>query len=336
MENGTRKTGGGTTCGRVLVLDSSRIVREALCQLLESLGFTVVVGAGGTEAEIFQEVLSKNPPDLLVASLASDAELEFCVPVIKRARDKLPGLKTVVLADCTRLGAIAAVTRAGADAVLSTDISADVLKRSLELVLLGQRLFPADIAQALLKPTAPAAAGQARGDLDGAAHAPAPDPNAAIGRRLGLLSNRERQILSCLVNGMSNKLIARALDITEATVKVHVKGVLRKTRLGNRTQAAIWALNNSIWDSPPPAQIAGPQPALPYVHAPLIRETGMQEEPARSEAAAATQRLASVSEDPGSPGMHGIPTSPPPTAGSDAIMPAFPRIVGRDARLDAP
>jgi two-component system nitrate/nitrite response regulator NarL len=58
------------------------------------------------------------------------------------------------------------------------------------------------------------------------------------------LSDRERQILSCLIHGQSNKVIARELDIAEATVKVHVKGLLRKLRAANRTQAAVWALKH--------------------------------------------------------------------------------------------
>ena len=56
------------------------------------------------------------------------------------------------------------------------------------------------------------------------------------------LSEREEQILKGLVKGLSNKIIARKLDIAEATVKVHMKSILRKIRVANRTQAAVWAL----------------------------------------------------------------------------------------------
>jgi two-component system nitrate/nitrite response regulator NarL len=55
------------------------------------------------------------------------------------------------------------------------------------------------------------------------------------------LSVREREILSCLREGAPNKLIARKLEITEATIKVHVKAILRKIGAANRTQAAMWA-----------------------------------------------------------------------------------------------
>jgi DNA-binding NarL/FixJ family response regulator len=55
---------------------------------------------------------------------------------------------------------------------------------------------------------------------------------------------REEQILRDLVKGLPNKIIARKLDIAETTVKVHLKSILRKIRAANRTQAAIWALEN--------------------------------------------------------------------------------------------
>jgi len=57
-------------------------------------------------------------------------------------------------------------------------------------------------------------------------------------------SRREMLILRMLMEGASNKVIARRLVITESTVKVHVKAILRKLRLQNRTQAAIWASNH--------------------------------------------------------------------------------------------
>ena len=58
------------------------------------------------------------------------------------------------------------------------------------------------------------------------------------------LSRRETSILRLLMQGTSNKVIARQLVITEATVKVHIKAILRKLRLHNRTQAAMWASNH--------------------------------------------------------------------------------------------
>ena len=58
------------------------------------------------------------------------------------------------------------------------------------------------------------------------------------------LSQREAHILDGLVQGHANKVIARSCNITEATVKVHMKSILRKIQVANRTQAAIWALEH--------------------------------------------------------------------------------------------
>jgi two-component system, NarL family, nitrate/nitrite response regulator NarL len=62
--------------------------------------------------------------------------------------------------------------------------------------------------------------------------------------RSGGLSEREGQILKGLMKGHSNKVIARMCDVTEATIKVHMKSILRKIRVANRTQAAIWAFEH--------------------------------------------------------------------------------------------
>ena len=50
--------------------------------------------------------------------------------------------------------------------------------------------------------------------------------------------------MRCIIEGESNKCIARKINVTEATVKVHVKAILRKIRVQNRTQAAVWGMNN--------------------------------------------------------------------------------------------
>jgi two-component system nitrate/nitrite response regulator NarL len=61
-----------------------------------------------------------------------------------------------------------------------------------------------------------------------------------------VLSAREAEVLNCLSVGCANKVIARQFGITEATVKVHVKAILRKIHVKNRTEAAIWARNHGL------------------------------------------------------------------------------------------
>ena len=66
------------------------------------------------------------------------------------------------------------------------------------------------------------------------------------GEALQTLSPREREILVLIARGDSNKLIARALDIAETTVKIHVQHILRKLDLSSRVQAAVYAVNHGL------------------------------------------------------------------------------------------
>jgi two-component system nitrate/nitrite response regulator NarL len=65
-------------------------------------------------------------------------------------------------------------------------------------------------------------------------------------------------VLKCLVNGQSNKLIARSVGIADATVKVHVKAIFRKIRVSNRTQAAIWAREHGVAANRPEQSLSQP------------------------------------------------------------------------------
>jgi DNA-binding CsgD family transcriptional regulator len=110
----------------------------------------------------------------------------------------------------------------------------------LELVMMGETVFPRTFLLCLLEGPhrVHAAPNDESSDVSEDALAPP-------------LSPREKLILHRLIEGDSNKYIARKYDITEATVKVHVKAILRKIRVHNRTQAAIWGMNNGALTVPP-------------------------------------------------------------------------------------
>jgi two-component system nitrate/nitrite response regulator NarL len=98
----------------------------------------------------------------------------------------------------------------------------------MQLVLLGEKVFPTSLGHLLTNhPLARQSEDQSLGGLAG-------------------LSQREAQILACLLNGTSNKQIANELNIAEGTVKVHLKAIMKKINVRNRTQAAMWAANNGI------------------------------------------------------------------------------------------
>jgi two-component system, NarL family, nitrate/nitrite response regulator NarL len=146
---------------------------------------------------------------------------------------RFPQTKVVLLTDQVTSEWLDKAVQAGASGFLPKDISADALRFSLELVLLGEQIFPT--LHSLLEP---------RFHAVPAVRPSAPDNHV----RPIPISVRENQILGCLVNGLPNKTIARHLDIAEATVKVHLKALLRKINVRNRTQAAIWGLSNAPRD----------------------------------------------------------------------------------------
>jgi two-component system, NarL family, nitrate/nitrite response regulator NarL len=171
-----------------------------------------------------------------------------------------PGVKIVILAPTQNPEDIAAVLKAGACGFLCQDICGERLLKSLELIALGEMVVHPQFAwspPANENHTNSNAGGEDRFVLrSGAAHmvgslesrSGAPDANdkseGGTGQGVPSLSRRETLILRMLMQGASNKVIARNLVITESTVKVHMKAILRKLRLQNRTQAAIWARNN--------------------------------------------------------------------------------------------
>ena len=166
-------------------------------------------------------------------------------------------IRVVILAASQVASDIVRALNAGACGFLRQDITGDQLLKSLELIVTGQTVIYPQFWM-----TASQAKAQHDGVTDGASglsdllphlesvaaatceRVAGEDPSCESlpGGARGL-SSRELAILRTLMEGASNKVIARKLVITEATVKVHMKAILRKLRLQNRTQAAIWARN---------------------------------------------------------------------------------------------
>jgi two-component system, NarL family, nitrate/nitrite response regulator NarL len=166
-------------------------------------------------------------------------------------KDYHPGSRVLVLSDTFNFADVVTALRAGANGYVMNTLSSEALVKSLDLVALGETVLASEFAQAVSDMRSKA--------LEIAVPPPAPQPmtslmtideadlprqhyiEPALARQL---SSRETAILSCLVNGDSNKHIARGMGVAEATVKTHIKAILRKIRVKNRTQAAMWAYTN--------------------------------------------------------------------------------------------
>ncbi len=163
-----------------------------------------------------------------------------------------PRVKAVIMAASQEPEDIVAALKAGACGYLRQDIAGETLLKSLELIAHGEMIVHPLVTSEITQ-----ANGLIADDFDDAAasaltrHSQPGSPLAGakleeVNERSDIppMSRREMLILRMLTQGASNKTIARNLVITESTVKVHMKSILRKLRLQNRTQAAIWARNH--------------------------------------------------------------------------------------------
>jgi two-component system nitrate/nitrite response regulator NarL len=146
---------------------------------------------------------------------------------IRQIRDLYPESRLLILATRIEVSDIISAFAAGADGYLLRDIAPPALLGSLNMIALGEKVYPVSALAMMLSDS---------GGVNGLS------PSCSAYN----LSDRQMQILKCLADGETNKQIALRLDITEATVKVHIKSVLRKLSVSNRTQAAIWAVNEGL------------------------------------------------------------------------------------------
>lgn len=204
-----------------ILLVGPRLFRAGLKSLLDGAQFRVTGEIGELVA-----VNGAAPPDPDIALLEAPGEPDSTLDALQRLNGIFPDASTVILSDRVCMATLAGCLAAGASGFLTKDISPDALLRSLQLVALGEKVFPTYLAGLLVHGV------PERGQL-----------RVAADNSCGL-SSREIETLQCLLRGESNKLIAKRLSISEATIKVHMKSVLRKIKAHNRTQAAMWAISH--------------------------------------------------------------------------------------------
>lgn len=211
-----------------LVCNSS-ILRSGLQQVLLGTPFVVAVTASPADPRKIYDTVSEPALVIIEATQNTDHMLE----VGRQVRERSQGARIVVVADRLDPSFMRLAHDAGVDGFCIAASGPAVLIKSLELVMLGATVIPSVMLRStmndLLQNT-----DQSLQDYS----VDEPKLPELTSRKL---SAREAQILNCLSQGASNKVIARKLDITEATIKVHIKAILRKIGAANRTQAAIWA-----------------------------------------------------------------------------------------------
>ena len=255
----------GDHTATVVVIEARSLMREALVSLMESHSYNVI-WSGGSAADIDRSGVTEAQPELvLLGALPSDriADTTSCI------RRCWQDARIIMLLEDACSPDLQQLLASGLDACIPMLASPRTLIETLQLIVSEHLrvLMVSDptMPRVLVKPLADVedqamlAAALPMASITPAFQASAaqpctrdilPDRPGDIPVRVGghhQLSEREEQILGSLVRGYSNKMIARMHSVAEATVKVHMKSILRKIQVANRTQAAIWALKNGLF-----------------------------------------------------------------------------------------
>lgn len=223
---------------RVFVVDDHTLFRRGLIALLAQYPSVRVVGEAGDAAEALRLA-----PPLAPQVVLLDHHLPGVrgIDAIRGLREAMPGVRVLMLTVSEDGEDLAQALRQGAQGYLLKTIEGDLLADAIGRAARGEPVVSAELMGKLV------AAFQAQGGPPAAQEAPPESVEApvsgpaAAGEPAAPLSPREEDVLREIARGASNKEIARALDIAETTVKIHVQHILRKLGLSSRVQAAVYA-----------------------------------------------------------------------------------------------
>jgi len=209
---------------RVLIADDHEVVRRGLRTFLEVQDDIVIVGEAA-DGDAAVEQAGTLEPDVILLDLKMPGV--DGVEALRMLRSRGSAAKVLVVTSYADLSAVVPAVQAGAAGYVYKDIDPGALANAIRSVHAGHVLLHPDVAAALLAVD------------DGSGRGRAAD-------RLGTLTPRERDVLAEIARGRSNREIARALVLSEKTVKTHVSNILMKLDLADRTQAALFAVRHGL------------------------------------------------------------------------------------------
>lgn len=211
---------------RVLLIDDHTLFREGLQELLSRRSIETVgaVGDGETGIRLARELL----PDVILLDMRMPTMSGL--EVLRRLRQAGLRMPIVMLTTSTEESDLIECLRNGAQGYLLKEMEPGDLVDALEEIIQGKTVVAPHLAQLLVR----VVQGQ-------------PDPPAVnAAGPFDALTPREGEILSLLAEGQSNKVIARNLGISDGTVKLHVKAILRKLGVHSRVEAAVLAVQHGV------------------------------------------------------------------------------------------
>lgn len=209
---------------KTLIVIPAALQRAGFKALLQGHGFNIV-GESGSVANALTQLDAGDTPDLVLVECPDLDSDEF--EHLKALKSAAPTSHIVVLVDGLPANIAQLLCDAGVAGLLKTDIAPEALIGYINLVMLGETV----VHQAVGRLADSGAFGGSFG---------------SVPKEFANLSERELTVISHLATGRSNKEIARHLGIMDGTVKIHVRNVQRKLQLKNRTQIAVWAVENGL------------------------------------------------------------------------------------------
>jgi len=204
---------------RVMLVDDHTMVRKGLATFLKIFDDLKLVGEAGSGTAAIKLCVEIQPDIVLMDMVMPDMD---GAEAAQKIRQKVPHAQVIMLSSFKEGKLIKKALEAGAIGYLLKDISADELARAIRLAHVGRATLSPDVAQSLVETT----------NLP-----PAPGLD---------LTEREREVLALMVEGLSNTQIAGKLGVSSSTIKSHVSNVLSKLGVASRTEAVSLALRNRI------------------------------------------------------------------------------------------
>lgn len=203
---------------RLVIADDHAVVRAGLSQLVAALEDVELVGTAADGEEVLQ-LCAASAPDVVLMDL--EMPRVDGIEATRQLKQDRPETAVVVLTSFSDREKILAALDAGAAGYLLKDVEPAELARAIRAAAAGDVPLDPKAARALLTARTTAPPGDS-------------------------LSERERRVLAMVAEGLPNKLIARRMSISEKTVKAHLTSVFRQIGVTDRTQAALWAVENGL------------------------------------------------------------------------------------------
>ncbi len=211
---------------RVLLIDDHTLFRVGLEGLLESRGIEIVASVDNGQDSL-QLVEELHPDVILLDMRMPGIDGLGVLTMLRQSHENLP---IVMLTTSTEESDLIESLRAGAQGYLLKDMEPDALVIALRDIVAGKTVVAPDLAPVLARA------------VQGKSEEPKPEKESPFHE----LTPRETEILSLLAEGQSNKTIARNLGISDGTVKLHVKAILRKLDVHSRVEAAVMAVEHGM------------------------------------------------------------------------------------------